>query len=178
MKTTHARNWCAAALFLSAALSCTAQDWSSCASDLDSMRRRASDASSEAESTDSKQKQFKSAEEELRRCVQSPQVYDFIRDGCRNKRYEYESARSAYRSQLDSLRSSLDDVDSKIRSASNSCGYEMRRTLGPPPTVPAGVQRPEQCAIYLRYKGRMPVQSLLEVCSKQMPADQCRKCLE
>lgn len=172
------RRLTAATILLLLAATASAQDWSSCASDLDSMRRRASDAASAAEDTDSKQKQFKSAEEELRQCVQFPQVYDLLRDGCRSKRYEYESARSAYRSQLDSLKSSLDDVDSKIRSASSSCGYEMTRTLGPAPTVPAGVQRPEQCAVYLRYKGRLPLPALMDACSKQMPPEQCRKCLE
>ena len=173
-----ARHHCAVAMLLLLTATASAQDWSSCACDLDDLRRRADDASSAAQDADSKQSQFKSAEDELRQCVQFPQVYNLLRDGCRSKRSEYDLARSSYRSQLDSLQSSLDDVDSKIRSASSSCGYNMTRTLGPAPTVPAGVQRPEQCALYLRYKGRLPLPALLDTCSKQMPSDQCRKCLE
>lgn len=70
-----------AALLLS--LNAYAQDWSSCASDLDDLRRRADDASTAAEETDSKQRRFKSAEDELRQCLQFPQVHDLLRDGCR-----------------------------------------------------------------------------------------------
>lgn len=155
-----------------------AQDWSSCSSDLDSLRRRAGDASSNADDTDSAHRKFKSAEDELRQCVQMPQVFDLMRDGCRMKRSEYDSARSDYRSKLEDLKNGLDDVDSKVRSAGSSCGFNFTRVLGPPPVVPQGVQNPEACAVYLRYKGRLPPQSLLDLCTKQMPADQCRKCLE
>jgi len=64
-----------------------------------------------------------------------------------------------------------------VRNVSSSCGFELARAVGPAPTVPAGVKRPEQCAVYLRYKGRFPAQMLLDTCSKQMPAEECRKCL-
>lgn len=164
-----------ALLFVAATAS--AQDWSSCASDLDDLRRRADDASSAAQDTDSKQRRFKIAEDELRQCLQFPQIYDFLRDGCQSKRSEYDSARSSYRSQLSSLQSAIEDVDYKIRSSNSSCGVELTRVQGPAPAMPAGVQRPEQCAVYLRYKGRLPYSSLLETCTKNMPADQCRKCL-
>lgn len=155
-----------------------AQDWSSCASDLDDLRRRADDASTSAQDADQKQRRFKYAEDELRQCRQFPQVYDLLRDGCQTKRYELDSTSSSYRSSLNSLRSSLDDVDSKVRSAASSCGFDLARLLGPPPTVPAGVRNPNQCSIYLQYKGRLPKQSLLDTCAKQMSVDECRKCLE
>ena len=123
-------------------------------------------------------KKFKSAEDALRQCVQMPQMFDLMRDGCRIKRREYEFARSDYRSKLEDLKSGLDNVDSKIRNARSSCGFDFSRVLGPPRVVPQGVQKPEVCAVYLSYKERLPAQSLLDMCSKQMPADQCRKCLE
>jgi len=155
-----------------------AQDWSSCASDLDDLRRRADDASTAAQNAEQMKRDFESAEEEFRQCRQFPQIYDFLRDGCQAKRYELDSANSSYRSSLNSLRSELDDVDSKVRSAASSCGFDLARLLGPPPSVPAGVHNPNQCAIYLRYKGRIPEQSLLGICAKQMSTDECRKCLE
>lgn len=127
---------------------------------------------------DSKAKRFKSAEEDLRNCSQFPEVYDLMRDRCYGKRSEYESQRSAYNSQLSDLRSKLEDVDYKIRSVNNSCGVSLTAALGPPPKVPAGVSRPDQCALYLRYKGSLPLQTIVDVCSKQMPADECRKCLQ
>jgi len=155
-----------------------AEDWSSCASDLDDLRRRAADASTSAEEADQKQRRLKSAEDELRQCKQYPQVYDLMRDRCQSKASDLDSARSSYRSSLAALRSSLDDVDSKNRSAASSCGFDLGRVLGPPPAIPAGVRSPEQCAVYLRYKGRFPKQTLLDVCSKQMTLDECKKCLE
>lgn len=154
-----------------------AQDWDGCSSDLDSLRRRASDASSVASDTADKSKRFKDAESELRNCRQFPQVYDLLRDGCSFKRNEYESAKSNYQSQISSLKSSLDDVDSKVRDASGSCGYELTRVNGPAPTIPEGVQNKESCAIWLRYKSRLPIATLVDGCAKTTPIDQCRKCL-
>jgi hypothetical protein len=165
-------------LTIGALLPSHAQDWSSCASDLDDLRRRADDASTAAEDANQKQRRFKSAEDELRQCRQYPQVYDLMRDRCQSKASDLDSTRSFYRSSLETLRSSLDDVDSKIRSAASSCGFDLGRVLGPPPAVPAGVRSPERCAVYLRYKGRLPQQSLLDLCSKQMTLDECKKCLE
>ncbi len=155
-----------------------AQDWSACANDLDELRRRARDASSAAEDADAKKREFDSAEEELQRCRRSPQIYDSTRDGCQYRRSNVESARASYRSSLESLKSNLDDVDLKNRSASSSCGYEISSVTGPAATVPSGVKRPDQCAIYLKYKGRLPRQTLLETCAKQMPAEDCAKCLQ
>lgn len=155
-----------------------AQDWSSCASDLDDLRRRADDASTVANETDQRQKRFKSAEDDFRQCRQYPQIYDLMRDRCQSKAYDLDFARSAYRSNLQSLRGSLDDVDSKIRSAASSCGFDLGRIFGPPPAIPPGVRNPEQCAVYIRYKGRIPQQALLDTCSKQLSVDECKKCLE
>ncbi|MEX8499233.1 hypothetical protein [Leptothrix ochracea] len=166
-----------ATVLLLTCLGLRAQDWSSCASDLDYLRRQSEQASSLAEEIDSKHKRLKSAENELQQCLSAPQIFDLLRDGCRSKRFEYESAKSNYKVRLDFFRGSLDNVDSKIRSVSNSCGLELTRSVGTSPTVPAGVKKPERCAIYLRYKDRLPAQALLDTCSKQMPAEECRKCL-
>lgn len=155
-----------------------AQDWLSCTSDLGDLSRRAVYASTAAQDSDQKQRRFKSAEDELRQCRQYPQVYDLMRDRCQSKTYDLDSARSSYRSSLQSFRSSLDEVDSKVRSAASSCGSDLGRILGPPPTVPAGGRNPELCAVYIRYKGRLPQQALLDACSMQMSPDECKKCLE
>jgi hypothetical protein len=153
------------------------QDWENCSSDLDTLRRRASDASSTASETAEKYAKAKEAEEELRNCLQYPEVHDLMRDRCRSLRNDFESARSDYRNQLEDLRSSLDDVDSKIRRSSSSCGYDLSRVAGPPPAVPSGVQNREVCAVWLRYKGRAPIATLVDACSKNMPVEQCRICL-
>lgn len=155
-----------------------AQDWGSCASDLDDLRRTAEDASSEAEDAGSKKEEADQAEDDLRQCLQFPEIYDLLRDRCSGKRSDYEVARSSYRSQLSALQSSLDDVDSKVRSVSSSCGYNISRMPSTAPSVPQGVRSPAQCAVYLRYKGRLSVQSLMQLCRKQMSAEECKKCLD
>src|SRR5262245_24494159 len=80
-----------------------AQDWSSCASDLDSLRRRSSDASSAAEDADSKKREFDNAAEDYRRCRSMPDLYDVFKDGCRMKRSSAEMARTSYEMSLTSL---------------------------------------------------------------------------
>jgi hypothetical protein len=155
-----------------------AQDWAGCSSDLDSLRVGANDASSDADNAAAAQRKFKSAEDELRQCVQMPQVFDLMRDGCGMKRRELESERSRYRSRLEDLKNGLDAVDAKVRSVGISCGFDFSRVVGPPRAVPQGIQQRDICAVYLRYKDRLPRQSLIDVCLKQLPLEQCKKCLE
>lgn len=155
-----------------------AQNWPICASDLDNLRRRAGDAETAAQDAAQKQQRFKSAEYQLQQCRQFPEIYDLMQDRCQSKAYDLDSARSWYQSSLQSLRSSLDDIDSKVKSAASSCSFDFRSILGPPPSVPEGIRNPEQCMVYIQYKGRLPQQTLIDTCSKRMSAEECKKCLE
>lgn len=165
-------------LFLTALASpmAVAQDWSSCASDLDSLRRRASDASSAANAADSAKEAVESAKGDYEQCM-SNRRNDPLRSGCSSQRSDYDSAVGSYKNELSSLESALNDVDSKVRASSSSCGFELQRVLGPPPVVPEGVTNAAACAVYLPYRGRLPLASLLSLCSKQMSEGECRKCL-
>jgi hypothetical protein len=154
-----------------------AQDWSSCASDLDSLRSRSSDGSSAAEEANSAKERVDSARDQLQQCVRYPQMYDLLRDGCRSKRSDYRAADDSYKSALSSLENALGDVDSKVRAVSMSCGVELRRVSGPPPVVPDGVQNKGACAVYLPYKGRLAPSALMATCAKQLGEAECKKCL-
>lgn len=153
------------------------QDWSACSSELDSLRRRASDASSAADSAGDKQRHLKQAEDDYQNCRRYPQMYDLLRDGCRYKLSELESARNYYRNELGNLQSSLRDVESKAKAVNSSCGAELSRVTGPAPVIPEGVADKDYCAAILRYKGQLPIQSLIEICSKTKPITECKKCL-
>lgn len=154
-----------------------AQDWSSCADDLDTLRRRSDDASTAAQDANSAKSQLDRARDEFENCRRYPAVYDLFKDGCSNQRSTAESALSAYKSAVGDLESKLDDVDSKVRSVSSSCSSRLSSVLGPPLVVPSGVSNQSLCRSLLRFKGRMEKTSLIELCSKYMPADQCSLCL-
>ena len=161
-------------------LPAASQDWSDCASELDALRRRAADASSAAEEAEDKKRRAETARQELQQCLQFPQVYDFMRDSCNSKRLELQSALDDYKRQLRELEDGLNDVDSKVRGSASACSMELSRVVGPAPTIPAGVLpgNKDACALYLRYKGRLPATaSLLQTCSKQIGDSQCRLCL-
>ncbi len=154
-----------------------AEDWSSCSSDLDYLRRRADDARSAAEDADSKQRTYKQSEDDYQNCRRYPQMYDLLKDGCRYKRTEFESARNYYRNELSNLQSKLQDVESKVRAVNNSCGVELSRVSSPPPSIPDGIVDRDYCALTLRYKGQLPTTTLVEICSKNRPLNECKKCL-
>jgi predicted nucleic acid-binding Zn-ribbon protein len=78
----------------------------SCHDDLDSLRRRASDASDAAENAESMRNDFEDCE-----------TNSELHEGCSSQRSDYESA-------LSDLESKMDDVDSRLRSVQTSCGYE------------------------------------------------------
>lgn len=164
-------------LLLSLPAAVLAQDWSSCASELDYLRRRASDASSASEDANSYKSRFERAKEDYEQCKRFPQVYDLLRDQCQSKRFDADSALDSYKSQLSDLASKLDDVDRKVRSVRDSCGVQLESVLGPPATVPSGVTNVPLCRTMLGYRGRVPQANLLDLCGKYMTAEQCKVCL-
>ena len=163
----------------------TAQTWSSCSSDLDDLRRLTSDASSIASSVDSAHQRYKSAQDELRNCLQFPQVHDLLRNGCSDKRSNYESATSSYRSELSNLQSGLDDVNRKIRSSKDSCGVNLTQmdstsipALPTLPSTPRAISSEDlRCASFQSFKGQYPVATIMKVCKLQMSESECRACL-
>lgn len=143
-----------------------AVDWDSCADDLDRLRRASRDASDVANDVKSKTDDFEN-------CRRFPDVYDLLRDRCQSKRWDYQSA-------MQSLKSELDTVDSRIRSVRLSCGYNLSSIEGPPTGLapsPLRSQSDQLCELYRSYRGRLPMQNLLELCRKSISDAECRKCL-
>lgn len=85
----------------------TFADWSSCASDLDSLRSKSSYASDSAEQLDS-------SEDELQNCRINPEIFDLLEDGCSRQINDYNTA-------LQDLESNLDDVSRAIKFVAASC---------------------------------------------------------
>ena len=141
-----------------------AADWDSCADDLDRLRRAARDAADVAN-------EVKSKADELENCKRNPEVYDLMGDQCRSKAYEYRSA-------LSNLESELNTVNSRIRSANSSCGFDFS-SLGSstqlkprPPSYSTNI-----CDWLKSYKKKIPFDTLLKVCIQSMTETECRRCL-
>lgn len=131
-----------------------ATDWDSCASDLDDLRRAASDASDAAEEASSQQGEMENCD-------------DFDEDDeCDFERDEFESA-------ANDAESELDTVLARFRAVVSSCDLSVA-TSGPPTSAPS-VSR--QCQTFQRFKGKLPLATILESCKKVMSAAECNRCL-
>jgi hypothetical protein len=152
-----------------------AADWSSCADELDRLRRAARDASDAAQQVESAKEELESNKDELENCINYPQMYDLMRDRCQSKRWDYDSALSNYKSQLSNLENELNTVESRIRSVQWSCDFQFA-IASPTGTTKAPGEDP--CSTYRNYKNRLPISTLVEICKKYMTEDECKKCLE
>lgn len=160
-------------IFLLVPTGLLAADWSSCQDDLDTLRRRASDASDAAEQVHQAADELETKRQEWQDCRAFPAIHDLMRDGCRSQRSDYESARDEFESAKSNLESELDDVDSAIRSTSLACGYSFSNAGGA-----VGTRVDPMCRLMQRYKGRLPTANLLELCKKSKSEADCKKCLE
>ena len=102
-----------------------AQDWDDCSYELDRLQRASRNASYEAEQAASAQRNYENDRDELQNCLNFPEIYDLLDDGCQSQRWEYESSRSEYESALSSLGYELETVASRIRAVERSCGVEL-----------------------------------------------------
>jgi hypothetical protein len=153
-----------------------AVDWSDCAGELDRLRRAARDAADCAETAQSKKSDLESKKQDLENCLSYPKMYDYARNNCQSQRWDYDSALREYQSAVDSVSSELDTVNSRIKSASWACSDG----IGPGAVEkhrPAS-KADSMCELYKRYKGKLPNETLLETCKKNMSESECRKCLD
>lgn len=146
------------------ASSANSADWDSCADDLDRLRRAARDATDAAN-------EVKSKAEDFENCKQYPDTYDLMRDRCRSKAYDYQSAAST-------LESELNTVNSRVRSVSSSCGMDLSSMGAASPTRPrAPSSGNRMCDLYRGYKNSLPLETLIKTCTQSMSEAECKKCL-
>lgn len=145
-------------------LNASAANWDSCADDLDRLRRAARDATDKANDVKTKADEFEN-------CKRYPDTYDLMRDRCRSNASYYQSA-------LSDLESELGTVDSRIRRVRDSCGFDLGSTGSPSYSRPQSPRSGNQaCDLYRSYKGKLPMKTLLETCTKSMSEAECTKCL-
>jgi septal ring factor EnvC (AmiA/AmiB activator) len=141
-------------------------DWSACANDLDDVHQESDEATDAA-------REAADAEEELE--TQRSNVESCSGD-CESERSDYEDAKEDFQGKSASATTELDDLNSKISEASISCAYGLGST-----TQARSHQKVSRaynrCSLYQRYKGRLPLASILKVCATSMSETDCRKCL-
>lgn len=143
-------------------------DLDSCHDDLDRLHKTASDASDAAEDAKSKYN-------DLEDCTQDPDVYDVLRDGCRSRRDDYQSA-------LSDLADKMDDVDSRLQSVQSSCEYEF--TINRMSGVEAAQLRLEAskrrlCASVRKLVSLgMSRDAALQMCKANTDEQFCKACLD
>jgi len=153
----------------------SADDWSSCADDLDRLRRASRDASEAAERAESAKQEFEDKKDELQNCVDYPDIYDLMKDQCESLRWDYESAKSDYESALSDLESELSTVGSRIRSVEWSCGVSFSGAAGSTQSKP---EKQGDCSVFRSFIGKLPQNTILDYCKKYMSESECKKCLE
>ena len=161
---------------ISSAVFGLADDWSSCADDLDRLRHASRDASEAAERAESAKQEFEDKREDLQNCINYPDIYDLMQDQCQSLRWDYESAKNDYESALYDLQSELSTVESRIRSVEWSCGVSFSRTTGG--TAQSKPKRRGDCSVFRSLIGKFPINTILDYCKKYMSENECKKCLE
>jgi hypothetical protein len=161
------------AIFVPAA---SATDWDSCADDLDRLRRAARDAADKANDVKSKSEEVKSTLDDFENCKRYPETYDLLRDGCRSKASDYRSALSDYQSAVSDLQSELETVKRRMRSVDSSCEYPLGSTDSLLHLDASGSEN-QYCALYRRYKSKLPLATLMKNCTQSMSEAECKKCL-
>jgi hypothetical protein len=143
----------------------TASDWGACASDLDDVHSASDDAADAAREAQEAQDDLESKRSDLTSCS----------DDCESERSEYDGAKSELEDKVSNLKSELSDLDSKIRSATDSCHYEM----GSPTAAVThrASTRPTPCSVYQRYRKRLPLNTIVKICTGSMSVSECKKCL-
>jgi hypothetical protein len=152
----------------STALRESTPEWSSCEDDLDRTRRASSDASDAAKDVSSKRDDFE-------QCQRDRQTFDFMADGCKSRRSDYQSAISDYESKMD-------DLDSRLRDVQSSCGYDF--TINRMSSLEASnhrlnAARQRLCKSFKDFVPIVGTDGALKLCSAQMSQEQewCKSCL-
>ena len=107
-------------------------------------------------------------------CKEDPQSHDLRGDGCRSKGGDYQSA-------LSDLESKMDDLDGRLRTVQNSCGYEF--SINRMSSLEAAKRRQvvaegRLCASYKALIGSgAGAGNVLQVCKSNMGEAWCNVCL-
>ena len=163
-------------LGLMCSLTLAAQDWDSCASELDDLRSRARDGEDQAREVADAKDEVDSKREELQSCLSFPDIFDWLQDGCQSHRSDLDTALDDLESEISNLHYELGRVSRTINSIESYCGLEIvRRTSITERRQPKTVN--PLCPTLRRLGARLTRQQLRELCFRYMTKSDCRACL-
>lgn len=136
-----------------------AEDWSSCSSDLDRMRRAARDIKDLAEQLSSLASELDSLADRANYCRRGD-----ASSHCDGISHDLRSRQSDFRLQLLQLSSELNTLVTRFKHVKSACG------------IPSSGN--SLCDVYRSYKGRLPSADLQRLCKENMTEEQCKQCLE
>jgi hypothetical protein len=148
------------------------KSWSSCSDDLDTLRKRAADATDAANSAHEKG-------DDLDECRNDRETYDTMGDRCESKKSDYESA-------VSDLQSALGDVDARLRDIQTSCDYEFTTKMTSAEATQRRLRASEErlkasqerlCASYRRLLPLVTPSNVLQMCKAQQAEDWCKACI-
>ena len=99
-----------------------AADWYSCESELSRVQRHARNAKDVASDLDSLNSELEMLRNEYEDCVQFPEIYDLLQDGCSSQVDDYNWKVNEYNSRLSDLQSVMDSLIRRVRNSQSYCG--------------------------------------------------------
>jgi hypothetical protein len=152
--------------------SLAAVDWSSCTGALEGLTKRSKEAGSASTVAASAAEDLKEAKDDLERCRMYPDVYDLLRDNCRSKEWDLDSAESRMQSAAQEAVTQFRRLRSALGDAANACEVEL--TIAPPLTTLSPQGRCERLRLL---RGQLSAQFLSDYCSTLMSQQECEICL-
>lgn len=157
-------------------LFCHSLDLGNCADDLDYLKKASAEAAEVAE-------EAADAKEEFEKCKNFPDIYDFFKDGCKNKANEYKD-------KINDLKYALDDVKRRMESVNYSCGVDFSsveygkssKSQTSKKNYKAEQEKKTKemlCDLYRDSKNKLPFEGLLKICMDGiMSKEECVQCIK
>jgi hypothetical protein len=109
------------ALFILFAPTPIRADFDMCGDDLDELSTKASSAADAARAVSEAKDELDDAKQEYRNCVQFPDIYDLMEDGCQSRRFDYQMALDTYNSAIDEFNTEMRGVVASFKGLRASC---------------------------------------------------------
>jgi hypothetical protein len=104
-----------------AASAAWAVDFQDCASELREVETAASSAADAADAAGDAKDQLDQARDELKQCLDYPDVYDLLEDGCSSQRSDFDLARDEYNSAVDEYNDAASTFAATVKRLQFAC---------------------------------------------------------
>ena len=153
---------------------CLEEDLKGCIEDMDRLGEAVRAAIKTAEDVESFYEELESKKDELKDCVDNPDVMSPTWDNCKSIRADCKFLEKTYKEKLKNLESAFKKIANEINSVEWSCGVQFNNGSFNRSKNTIKVN----CEIFKSLKEKIPIKELLDLCKKSMSEEECRECLE